>query len=213
LVNIQPINPIRLANRVSIHPKAMKYKRRVMCFLLPALQRFLLLLRHSAFRPVTAFDFVTVALSNSPSCEPDQRPTFWSSWAFCSKGQSDFGKRRKDGADRRGKPVPLIGPRGNPRPPASVYCSHKARRGRVTLRWQVTADPQTLIMAWTERHGPRIEQPAKEGTATLSYYEDGFVYRLEVPLSQLEVEGRDFRSGHTSSLQFLRQGSCHGDKQ
>jgi hypothetical protein len=44
LTNVQPINPITLANKTSVHPKAMKYRRRVMLFRVPELQRFLLLL-------------------------------------------------------------------------------------------------------------------------------------------------------------------------
>jgi two-component sensor histidine kinase len=99
---------------------------------------------------------------------------------------------------------------------ASKYGALSEARGRVTLRWQVASDPRTLTMEWTERHGPPIEQPltegfgsrvlkqaVPEGKATLSYGSDGFVYRLEVPLSQIEVEGRDFRSDNGPSSRTL----------
>jgi two-component sensor histidine kinase len=96
---------------------------------------------------------------------------------------------------------------------ASKHGALSDARGRVTLMWQVTGDPQTLIMEWTERHGPPVEQPLTEGfgsrvlkhavpdgKATLSYDKEGCAYRLEVPLRQVEVEGRDFRSGQASAL-------------
>jgi hypothetical protein len=38
LISIKEINPIALANRTSIHPKAMMYKRKVMRFLMPELR-------------------------------------------------------------------------------------------------------------------------------------------------------------------------------
>jgi two-component sensor histidine kinase len=94
---------------------------------------------------------------------------------------------------------------------ASKYGALSDPRGRVALTWQVAA--QTLTIEWTERHGPAVQQPSKEGfgsrvlkqavpdaDARLTFREDGFAYRLEVPLSQLESEERIFRSGRASSL-------------
>jgi two-component sensor histidine kinase len=94
---------------------------------------------------------------------------------------------------------------------ASKYGALSDLRGRVALTWQVAA--QTLTVEWTERHGPAVQRPSKEGfgsrvlkqavpdaEASLTFREDGFAYRLEVPLSQLEPEERGFRSGRASSL-------------
>jgi len=52
LINIQAINPIGLANRTSIHPKAMKYKRKVMCCLVPELRSSLFVFRRFIYQPV-----------------------------------------------------------------------------------------------------------------------------------------------------------------
>lgn len=94
---------------------------------------------------------------------------------------------------------------------ASKYGGLSNPRGRIALTWQVTAS--TLTIEWTERHGPAVQQPSKEGfgsrvlkqaipdgQATLSFREGGFAYRLEMPLTQLEPEERGVRSGRASSL-------------
>jgi hypothetical protein len=60
LINIQAINPIRLANRTSIHPKAMKYKRKVMCCPVPGLRSSLFVFHHVIYEPVITYDCVAV---------------------------------------------------------------------------------------------------------------------------------------------------------
>jgi hypothetical protein len=67
------INPITLANRTSIHPKAMKYKRKVMRLLVPVLRQSLFLFHHSACQPVVTSSSAWAALSLSRTREPDQK--------------------------------------------------------------------------------------------------------------------------------------------
>jgi two-component sensor histidine kinase len=74
--------------------------------------------------------------------------------------------------------------------------------GRVELVWTVDQQTQRLHLAWTEKHGPVVEPPAKRsfgtrlietlgkqlrGDVQLTYAATGFLYALDVPLASLSA--------------------------
>jgi PAS domain S-box-containing protein len=82
---------------------------------------------------------------------------------------------------------------------ASKYGALSRRAGRVTVRWQVEdgEEPARLRFSWSERGGPRIEEPgarsfgqrlierALAGSPRISFSPEGFNYEVDVPLEAL----------------------------
>jgi two-component sensor histidine kinase len=77
-----------------------------------------------------------------------------------------------------------------------------APTGRVAIVW--TIDEQRLRLTWTETGGPAVHAPVRQsfgtrlietlgkqlkGTVEMSYYPQGFVYALDVPLTSVKSPG------------------------
>jgi two-component sensor histidine kinase len=75
--------------------------------------------------------------------------------------------------------------------------------GRVDIAWTVDDKKQRLRLTWTEKDGPKVEQPTRRsfgtrmmgslgqqlnGEVQLAYEPTGFIYTLDVPLSALTAK-------------------------
>jgi two-component sensor histidine kinase len=76
--------------------------------------------------------------------------------------------------------------------------------GRVDVRWSVNEQTQRFSLIWSEKSGPKVEQPVRRGFGTrmieslgqqlkgevrLAYLPTGFVYELDVPVGSVIAAG------------------------
>jgi two-component sensor histidine kinase/CheY-like chemotaxis protein len=76
--------------------------------------------------------------------------------------------------------------------------------GQVDVRWSVNEETQRFTLVWSEKTGPKVEQPSRrsfgtrmieslgqqlKGQVHLAYHPTGFVYELDVPLASIIAKG------------------------